>query len=124
VLIGIDRWVAVKYPMKSKFLNTARFVVSYWHMWSWLHAHAMLRWKIRERVAHCGCNHNIIVGLTHVFSIFQVFIYVISFILSLPQVSLIRTLIFNIFLRAAWNFYWRKLKLITEIGQIEREPFK
>lgn len=28
VLIGIDRWVAVKYPMKSKFLNTARFVVS------------------------------------------------------------------------------------------------
>lgn len=30
VLIGIDRWVAVKYPMKSKFLNTARFVVSYW----------------------------------------------------------------------------------------------
>lgn len=29
VLIGIDRWVAVKYPMKSKFLNTARFVVSY-----------------------------------------------------------------------------------------------
>ncbi|KAG5680563.1 hypothetical protein PVAND_010062 [Polypedilum vanderplanki] len=40
VLIGIDRWVAVKYPMKSKFLNTARFVV---------------------------------------------FIYVLSFILSLPQ---------------------------------------
>lgn len=30
VLIGIDRWVAVKYPMKSKFLNTARFVVSTW----------------------------------------------------------------------------------------------
>lgn len=30
VLIGIDRWVAVKYPMKSKFLNTARFVVSYY----------------------------------------------------------------------------------------------
>lgn len=28
VLIGIDRWVAVKYPMKSKFLNTARFLVS------------------------------------------------------------------------------------------------
>lgn len=28
VLIGIDRWVAVKYPMKSKFLNTSRFVVS------------------------------------------------------------------------------------------------
>jgi hypothetical protein len=28
VLIGIDRFVAVKYPMKSKFLNTARFVVS------------------------------------------------------------------------------------------------
>lgn len=27
VLIGIDRWVAVKYPMKSKFLNTSRFVV-------------------------------------------------------------------------------------------------
>jgi hypothetical protein len=28
VLIGIDRWVAVKYPMKSKFLNTSRFLVS------------------------------------------------------------------------------------------------
>lgn len=27
VLIGIDRWVAVKYPMKSKFLNTSRFLV-------------------------------------------------------------------------------------------------
>lgn len=27
VLIGIDRWVAVKYPMKSKFFNTSRFVV-------------------------------------------------------------------------------------------------
>lgn len=29
VLIGIDRWVAVKYPMKSKFLNTSRFLVSF-----------------------------------------------------------------------------------------------
>lgn len=29
VLIGIDRWVAVKYPMKSKFLNTSRFVVRF-----------------------------------------------------------------------------------------------
>lgn len=28
VLIGIDRWVAVKYPMKSKSLNTSRFLVS------------------------------------------------------------------------------------------------
>jgi 7 transmembrane receptor (rhodopsin family) len=28
VLIGIDRWVAVKYPMKSKFFNTSRFLVS------------------------------------------------------------------------------------------------
>lgn len=27
VLIGIDRWVAVKFPMKSKFLNTSRFLV-------------------------------------------------------------------------------------------------
>lgn len=27
VLIGIDRWVAVKYPMKSKSLNTSRFLV-------------------------------------------------------------------------------------------------
>jgi hypothetical protein len=27
VLIGIDRWVAVKYPMKSKFVNTSRFLV-------------------------------------------------------------------------------------------------
>lgn len=27
VLIGFDRWVAVKYPMKSKFLNTSRFLV-------------------------------------------------------------------------------------------------
>lgn len=26
VLIGIDRWVAVKFPMKSKILNTARFL--------------------------------------------------------------------------------------------------
>jgi hypothetical protein len=39
VLIGIDRWVAVKYPMKSKFLNTSRFLVSFsiktcwnWHL--------------------------------------------------------------------------------------------
>lgn len=28
VLIGIDRWVAVKFPMKSKSLNTSRFLVS------------------------------------------------------------------------------------------------
>jgi H+/Cl- antiporter ClcA len=28
VLIGIDRWIAVKYPMKSKLLKTSRFVVS------------------------------------------------------------------------------------------------
>lgn len=27
VLIGIDRWVAVKYPMKSKSLNISRFLV-------------------------------------------------------------------------------------------------
>ncbi|CRK92469.1 CLUMA_CG006046, isoform A [Clunio marinus] len=26
VLIGIDRWVAVKYPMKAKFFNTSRFL--------------------------------------------------------------------------------------------------
>lgn len=30
VLIGIDRWVAVKYPMKSKFFNTSRFLVSFY----------------------------------------------------------------------------------------------
>lgn len=29
VLIGIDRWVAVKFPMKSKSLNTSRFLVSF-----------------------------------------------------------------------------------------------
>lgn len=29
VLIGIDRWIAVKYPMKSKLLKTSRFVVSF-----------------------------------------------------------------------------------------------
>lgn len=33
VLIGIDRWVAVKYPMKSKSLNTSRFLVrNYFHI--------------------------------------------------------------------------------------------
>lgn len=32
VLIGIDRWVAVKYPMKSKFFNTSRFLVSLFSM--------------------------------------------------------------------------------------------
>lgn len=36
VLIGIDRWVAVKYPMKSKFLNTARFLVSIIHFTSYV----------------------------------------------------------------------------------------
>lgn len=30
VLIGIDRWVAVKFPMKSKSLNISRFLVSFY----------------------------------------------------------------------------------------------
>lgn len=34
VLIGIDRWVAVKYPMKSKSLNTSRFLVRIFSLFS------------------------------------------------------------------------------------------
>ena len=63
VLIGFDRWVAVKYPMKSKFLNTSRFLV-----------------RIN---ATRVCLHHDFKFLFH----FQIFVYVISFILSLPQVS-------------------------------------
>lgn len=64
VLIGIDRWVAVKYPMKSKFLNTSRFLVS-------------------VAVADDICVKLISISLCY----FQVFVYVISLVLSLPQVS-------------------------------------
>lgn len=66
VLIGIDRWVAVKYPMKSKSVQTSRFLVS-----------ALLLSKVAKSLTVFVFNFNP-----------QVFVYVISFVLSLPQVSL------------------------------------
>lgn len=65
VLIGFDRWVAVKYPMKSKFLNTSRFLVR-----------IIVKAFLRSFIDSC-----------FQFIFFQVFVYVISFVLSLPQVS-------------------------------------
>lgn len=68
VLIGIDRWVAVKYPMKSKFLNTSRFVV--------------------RNASEATFSPHLLTSFCFLLvSIIQVFVYVISFILSLPQVS-------------------------------------
>lgn len=64
VLIGFDRWVAVKFPMKSKFLNTSRFLVR------------IIAQTLSQFLLTCP-----------LFNLFQIFVYLFSFILSLPQVS-------------------------------------